>query len=122
MSVTWLDRDRAREAAHRIAREMASEHPELIGVVLFGSIARGDAVPGSDIDLLLVLRDSELSFLDRLSRYSRGPAHGLAVEVLPYTVTEIARQESEPGIVRTALEEGEWVVGSRQAVRLSESG
>ncbi len=30
--------------------------PRLVSLVLFGSYARGDAEPGSDIDLLVVLR------------------------------------------------------------------
>jgi len=31
----------------------------LLGLVLFGSYARGTATPGSDIDLVLLLRDCE---------------------------------------------------------------
>lgn len=46
--------------AHRIARQVAGDLKQLYGerlknVVLFGSWARGDAHPESDIDLLVVL-------------------------------------------------------------------
>jgi uncharacterized protein len=41
----------------------------LAGVVLFGSYARGDAEPGSDVDLLVVLR-GEVSAPAEVSRLS----------------------------------------------------
>lgn len=111
VSVTWLDRDAARRAAERAARQVAAEHPEVIGVLMYGSVARGDAVPGSDVDLLVVLGHSDRPFLDRLGHYPAPSLDGLAVDVLAYTTGELARLRDEPGIVRAALAEGVWVVG-----------
>lgn len=37
----------------------ASAHPLIIGALLIGSLGRGNAVPGSDIDLLLLLADGQ---------------------------------------------------------------
>ncbi|MCX7750862.1 MAG: nucleotidyltransferase domain-containing protein [Candidatus Bipolaricaulota bacterium] len=37
--------------------EAAREDPEVLAVLLYGSRARGDAGPGSDTDVCLVLRD-----------------------------------------------------------------
>lgn len=37
----------------------ASAHPSVIGALLIGSLGRGNAVPGSDIDLLLLLADGQ---------------------------------------------------------------
>jgi predicted nucleotidyltransferase len=47
-----------RRAANRYADHLASALGDrLVAVVLFGSVARGDASEGSDIDLLIVARD-----------------------------------------------------------------
>jgi uncharacterized protein len=110
-SVTWLNRTAAREAASTAACELAERFPEVAGVLLFGSLARGDAVPSSDVDLIVLLRQSDLPFLDRIPRYS--PVVGeLAVDVLPYTLAEwTAMQADEHPLVRAALREGEWLVG-----------
>ena len=50
-------------------KELRERYPEIEQVILFGSFARGEAVPGSDIDLLIILKDSKLTFLERIVRY-----------------------------------------------------
>lgn len=57
-------------------------------VVLFGSLAKGMFSVGSDVDLLLILRESPLPFPDRIPAYL--PDHApVDVEVFPYTLDEI---------------------------------
>jgi uncharacterized protein len=91
--------------------ELAKARPEIVGVLLFGSVARGDAVPSSDVDLLIVLRDSLLPFLDRIPLYTP-TVPPLAVDALPYTEAELLRMRAEGHpLLACALEEGEWVVG-----------
>jgi len=53
--IIWLDCETVLGQVRRAVKEMAVAHPEIERVVLFGSLARGDAVPGSDADLLIVL-------------------------------------------------------------------
>jgi hypothetical protein len=75
------------------------------------SLRAGDAVPASDVDLIVVLCASPLPFLDRIPFYT--PAvPPLAVDVLPYTEAELLRMfgAGHPLLAR-ALAEGEWVVG-----------
>jgi predicted nucleotidyltransferase len=86
--------------------ELRRHHPEIERVIVFGSLVRGDAVPGSDVDLLLVLRESNLSFLDRIPHYlpSRFP---VGVDVFPYTREEFERMIGDGNpFVREALETG----------------
>jgi predicted nucleotidyltransferase len=54
------------EARRMLDREYGDR---LVRVVLFGSHARGDAEPGSDVDLLVVLR-GEVSATTEVSRLS----------------------------------------------------
>jgi predicted nucleotidyltransferase len=78
------------------ARRLLADEPQAREVWLFGSLARGEAGPRSDADLLVVLETSPLPFLDRcasLARYFEGV--GLACDVLAYTRMELdsLRQE-----------------------------
>ncbi len=75
-------------------------------MVLFGSLARGDAVPGSDADLLLVLRESGVRFVERAAQYAVSDV-AIGVDVLAYTRHELARMLREGNqFVRRALQEG----------------
>ncbi len=76
-------------------------------IILFGSRARGDWLPSSDYDILIVA-DFDKSFLDRsyeLTELIEGT--GLAVEFHPYTLEEVKDMLSR-GVVSIvdALEEG----------------
>jgi len=64
------------------------KRPEVLAVVLFGSFASGRAVPGSDLDILIVLREDPRPFLDRIVEYTPD-ALPLPVDVFPYTFEEI---------------------------------
>ena len=56
----WLD-------AYRKA--LAEEFPDLVEeIVIFGSKARGDAKPGSDLDVLLVIRGTDRRLKDAVRR------------------------------------------------------
>jgi predicted nucleotidyltransferase len=85
---------------------MKRRHPEIEEVLLFGSLARGEAVPGSDADLLVVLASAERPFIERIPRYLPVEAP-LGVDVFPYTREEIDRMRGEGNaLVTRALEEG----------------
>lgn len=106
MHIFWLDRAEAVSRLRRAAEALAQRHTEIERVVLFGSLARGDAVPGSDADLLIVISASDLPFLDRSVRY-RPEGVGLGVDVLVYTRAEVERMLAEGNrFVADALREG----------------
>lgn len=89
VKVFSLDRDtifgKLREAAFRLAQD----HPEVEEITLFGSLARGDAVPGSDADVLVLLQETTAPFQERLSRYTLRRC-GIGVDVFPYTKAELS--------------------------------
>lgn len=85
---------------------MATTRPEVEEVWLFGSLARGEAVPGSDADLLIVLSDSPASFLDRAVRYLPEFC-GVGVDILAYTRAELtAMCESGQDVLTQVKAEG----------------
>lgn len=101
--VYWLNHEEAVRRLEEAARRLISERPEVQAVVLFGSLAEGRAVPGSDADLLLVLRSSDRPWMDRPPEYLpyfRGI--GLSLDLFCYTEEEV---EQLP-LARRALSRG----------------
>lgn len=106
VKVIYYNRDRVAKALAQTLQELAGRHPEVEEVVLFGSFVRGDAVPGSDVDMLLILRDSPDDFLKRIPTYLPTTVPG-GVDLFPYTRQEIERMTSEGNpFLRRALAEG----------------
>lgn len=106
VDVTFFDKEAVLRALDHYVRALAAREPELEEVIVFGSVAAGTPVPGSDVDLLIVLRRSDVSFLARIPRFlpSSFPA---GVDVFPYTREELdqMRDEGNPFILE-ALRSG----------------
>lgn len=94
--VRFLDGPKAIEELRQRAQRVAEEHPQVLAIYLFGSLARGNYAPGSDADLLIVLAHDERPFMDRIPPFLRllqpGP---VPVEVFPYTRSELERMQGE---------------------------
>ncbi len=73
---------------------MAEDHPEVEEVWLSGSLARGDVIPGSDADLMVLLNDSQLPFLERPLHYQLHFC-GIGTDVLVYTRAELMQMQNE---------------------------
>nr|WP_303714588.1 nucleotidyltransferase domain-containing protein [Methanoculleus marisnigri] len=70
--------------------------------MLFGSFAEGRAVPGSDLDIMIVLARDERPFPEWVSAYLAYFSDiGIGVDLFPYTVSELsnplARRAAESG-------------------------
>ncbi len=92
VTVFWLDRDEALRRVRAAAERLGRERPEVRFVGLFGSLARGTAVPGSDADVILVVGRSDERFIDRPLRYlPYFDDVGLGVDLFCYTPEEVPR-------------------------------
>ena len=78
----------------RAALAKLSRDPEVKRMVLFGSRARGDASPGSDLDLLLILRGGLTR--EREQRL-RKRARDLLLPVLPVDLDLLISDEATAG-------------------------
>lgn len=86
--IFWLDYHLIIERLMRISNGFQN-YPEIREVWVFGSFAQLKAVPGIDIDLLLVINKSEKRLIDRIEKYQDMFSDmGMSVDVFPYTISE----------------------------------
>ena len=95
-----------------LRRAVAPSRP--VAAILFGSVARGDEHPTSDVDLLVVTRYARdrtkvlMSVIDHGSQFYRRFGNRIA----PLVITEREfRAGRDYGVVGEALREGVWIWG-----------
>ncbi len=84
-------------------------------VIVYGSVARGDIGPESDLDLLVVVPDDGLAMPVRLARLYAAAAPRLPCDLLPYTERELAALAEVSDLVACALREGRTVYARRES-------
>ncbi len=88
-----IDRNKVIEILRAVAVRIGELHPEVVSVRLFGSIARGDQVGTSDVDVLIVLHEGEegdpLEWVRRYYPYFDFP---LPVDLLVYSEGQVSRR------------------------------
>ncbi len=96
----FLDRGTVLQSLRGISEGLVRNNPQVQGIALFGSLARGDYSARSDADILVCLRSaSEERIADRipplLAAFLEAP---IPVDILALTVAEIALRlrESSP--------------------------
>jgi len=94
----FLDRDAVLQSLRRISEQLVRDKPQVQGIALFGSLARGDYSRRSDADILVCLRSApEERPADRipplLAVFLDAP---IPVDILPLTAAEICRRVEDP--------------------------
>lgn len=94
VKVVFADKNRILQQLRDYAVEIQQRMPELEEVGLFDSYATDTYGPASDVDLLIILRQSNRRFLDRIPDYL--PENlSTCCDVFPYTDEEVARMKRE---------------------------
>ena len=76
-------------------------------IILFGSIARGEAGPESDIDVLIVVRDGRHRFDTMQAIYRQLRGLRIAVDVVVATESDVREYGNSPVLIyREALRDG----------------
>lgn len=105
------------ELRSRIQRYAAEHGPAEVTVILFGSVARGDATSDSDVDLLVIVPDDTTneesdSFIYELSERVRMWTGNIA-QIIGMTCTEFRESSGrEDALVDEWLTEGEVLIGN----------
>jgi len=85
----WLDTEYINCQLEKAVDTLTSDQ-NIKKIVLFGSFAENRAVPGSDADILIVLKADSRRFIDRILYYLDAFSElGIGVDVFPYTVDEL---------------------------------
>lgn len=91
VKVFWLDRSLLKSRIAEAARNLSREHEAVVRIVLFGSVASGRALPSSDADILVIVRDTAVPFLDRATQFRGYFADvGVGTDLFVYTEPEVA--------------------------------
>jgi uncharacterized protein len=104
-----LDRERLLSALRFWAVEAQRRHAEVLRIGLFGSYARGDYAPGSDADILVLVRHCEQPqwFLRALAYDTASLPVG--VDLLVYTEEETRRLSGRSRWFGRILSEVVWL-------------
>lgn len=100
-----------RSAIDSITAQLIEKYkPEKI--ILFGSAARGDATPDSDVDLLIIKRDTPHYAADRIMEISRLIERDVPVDFLVYRPDEFEKRlrMGDP-FIELVLNEGKTLYG-----------
>ncbi len=97
VKIISLDIEPVRARLADAARTLKSHDDNVVSVWLFGSLARGDYLPGSDADVLIVLKSGDQPFRARIDQFAdRFATIGIPVDVLPVTVSELNARANDP--------------------------
>ena len=109
VKVVFADKNRILQQLRDYTVEIQRRRPEVEKIGLFGSYAADTYGPASDVDLLIILRQSSKRFLDRIPDYLPENLF-TGCDVFPYTDEEVEKmkQEDMPWI-RHVLKEVVWL-------------
>lgn len=85
----WLEQEKLVEEIYKVARGMGKEDANILKIILFGSLAEKRGVPGSDADILIILKRDDKPFMDRIIEWSEKFSLDFPIEVFPYTEKEL---------------------------------
>ena len=102
--IFWLNKQLVRNRLKEAIRSLVRVRPDIEKIVLFGSFAEGRAAVGSDIDLLIIVKECGKRFMDRALEYQEFFSDiGLGVDIFVFTKEEL---KQDVKIARSAMEHG----------------
>lgn len=105
----WPSREVVDAAIRQWARTNVEGNPAVVAMGYFGSYARGDAGVGSDLDVLIIVTESDRAFEQRAVDWDF-QAVPVPVEALTYTRLEWQRlPDHQPRFYQTLRQETVWL-------------
>jgi len=105
----WPSHAQVEDALRNWAIVAIEEHPETLRLGYFGSYARGDWGVGSDVDLIVVVSQTEIPFEQRPLTWDLSQLP-VPAELLVYTRQEWQHMQTEQGrFMRTLAAEAIWL-------------
>ena len=116
VKVISLERDKLLTRLEQIARKIITEHREVKEVRLFGSLARGDQVGTSDVDILIILEsDLVYSPLEQVRAYYPFFDLPIGVDILLLSGEEVQRRlQAQDDFISLIEREGMTLADNRR--------
>ncbi len=111
----WPDREAVEAAVGDWAAGVVEARQHVLAVGYFGSYVRGDWGVGSDVDLVMLVNQSDLPFEVRAAAFDT-TVLPVPAELVVYTVEEWDRLQVVPGFARTLAKEAVWLVERGEVV------
>lgn len=109
--IRWPNKAEVSLAVASWARKLVFSRPDILHIVVIGSYARRDWGVGSDLDLVLVVKESAEPFEKRNLAFDAS-ALPVPVDLLVYTEDEWRQLGGEGGrFYTTVMREGNWIHG-----------
>jgi predicted nucleotidyltransferase len=101
VKVFWPKQEELVQEIEKLALTLGESDDNVLEIVLFGSLAERKAVPGSDADILVLLKKDERGFMERVAEWQEKFSLDYPTEVFPYT-----QKEADCPMVVQALKRG----------------
>jgi predicted nucleotidyltransferase len=69
VEILFLDEEKIFNKLKEIAEKIKKEKNKVKEIILFGSFAKNNFLPPSDIDILIILEESEIDFLKKQDEF-----------------------------------------------------
>lgn len=90
VKVKFLDPERILAGLTEIAGSLILNNQNIKGIYLFGSLTRRKVVPGSDADILILLKKDARRMIDRIPEFHKHfLTSSVPTDIFPYTEAEI---------------------------------
>jgi predicted nucleotidyltransferase len=108
VKVKYLDGDHVVTQLRQCAAGLKKTNPNVLRIILFGSLVHGDYGPRSDADLLIVLSEDKRRRIDRIPEFLRAFSDAsVPVDVLPLTAAELQNEIDQKNLhIQRILNEG----------------
>ena len=107
--IRWPNKAEVSLAVAGWAQKLVFSRPDILQIAVIGSYARRDWGVGSDLDLVLVIKDSREPFESRNLAFDAS-ALPVPVDLLIYTEREWRKLAEESGrFYETVMREGNWI-------------
>ena len=80
----------------KIAEKIKEEEKgNILDIIIFGSIAKNNYTGTSDVDIVIILKESDLSFIERIVKYRKYFDLDIGVDLFVYTFSEFEKMKRE---------------------------
>jgi len=108
----WPDLNQVDKAVRKWSDQLATKHGEIEKVGYFGSYACGNWGVGSDLDIIIIVSESDVPFFRRATLYD-ATSLPVPADLLVYTRSEWENPDRMSSFVQRISQEVVWVLEAR---------